>query len=122
MSSTDPVVKAENSFIKAEPVLAGHAGAAVLGYVGTLLVTHGVVTHSQASALTQQVLPAVVSLLLVGLGFLVRRFVTPTAKVAERVEAEVSKRLTTVPLLPEGAAPPAGFVTVPEPAPAAPAA
>lgn len=97
MTSNHAAADAENAFIKAEPVIAAHAAAAVLGYVGTLLVTHGVITHDQASALTQQVLPAVVAGLLVVLGVVVRRFVAPAALFAQRVEDEVQRRLEAVP-------------------------
>lgn len=91
--SNHAIQDAENTFVKAEPVIAAHAAAAILGYVGTLLVTHGVITHDQAPALTQQVLPAVVAGLLMLFGVVVRRFVAPAALFAQRVEEEVQKRL-----------------------------
>lgn len=91
--SNHAITDAENSFVKAEPAIALHAGGAILGYIGTLLVTHGVITHDQASALTQQVLPAVVAGLLVVLGVLVRRVVAPASLFAQRVEEEVQRRL-----------------------------
>lgn len=91
--SNHTITDVQNRFVQAEPVIAAHAGAAILGYVGTLLVTHGVITHDQASALTQQVMPAVVAGLLVVLGVVVRRFVAPAALFAQRVEDEVQKRL-----------------------------
>lgn len=96
---------AKNKFISSEPVIAAHAAAAVVGYVLTALVTHGVITSDRASALTQQVLPAVTAVVLVGLGWLVRRAVSPAAKFADQVEAEVQKRLGGVPaqLLDDGA-------------------
>lgn len=91
--SSHAIQDAESSLIKAEPVIAAHAGAAVVGYAGTLLVTHGVITNDQASVLTQEVLPAVVAGLLVLLGVIVRRFVSPAALFAQRVEEEVQARL-----------------------------
>jgi len=100
LTSNHAVTDAENTFVKAEPVIAAHAAAAILGYVGTLLVTHGVITHDQASALTQQVLPAVVAGLLVLFGVVVRRFVAPAALFAQRVEDEVQKRLEAATGLP----------------------
>lgn len=106
--SNHAITDAENTFVKAEPVIAAHAGAAILGYAGTLLVTHGVITHDQASALTQQVLPAVVAGLLALLGVVVRRFVAPAAAFAQRVEEEVQNRLDAM-LLPSTAAPTAAL-------------
>lgn len=92
--SNHAIQDAENDFVKAEPVIAAHAGAAILGYIGTLLVTHGVITGDQASALTQQVLPAVVAGLVMLLGIAVRRVVSPAAAFAQRVEEEVQNRLS----------------------------
>lgn len=91
---TDPVQNVENSFVKAEPAVAAHLSSAVVGYVVTFLVLHGVVTSTQSSAVTQVVAPLVASVLLVALGFLVRRVVSPVAKFAERVEAAAKARVT----------------------------
>jgi hypothetical protein len=87
------ISNAENSFIKAEPVIAAHGAAAVVGYILTALVTHGVITTDQASTVTQQVVPATTALFLLALGWLVRHLVSPAAKQAERVETAVAERL-----------------------------
>lgn len=68
-----------SSFVKREPVIAAHLAAAVVGYVLAALVTHHVLGSATASALTQQLVPAVASGLLVALGFLVRHFVEPAS-------------------------------------------
>lgn len=68
-----------SSFVKREPVIAAHLAAAVVGYVLAALVTHHVLGSATASALTQQLVPAVASGLLIALGFLVRHFVEPAA-------------------------------------------
>lgn len=97
MTHADPVAEAQGSFVKAEPVLAAHLAAAVVFYTLTLLVTRHVITTTEASALTQQVLPGAVALATLLLGFINRHFVTPAAKFAEKVEAEVEARLTGAP-------------------------
>lgn len=104
---TDPIEQAKNSFIKAEPVMAAHGAAAVIGYAATELVTHGVISTTQASSLTQQVVPAATAVAIIGLGWLVRHVVSPAASFAERVEAEVKARLggvqlTQVPVVDDG--------------------
>lgn len=88
---TQPAGK--SAFIKTEPVIAAHLAAAVVAYVLTSLVTRHVITDVQSSALTQQVLPAVTSALLLILGFLIRRVVSPAARFAEQVEAALQDRL-----------------------------
>lgn len=87
---TAPVVKPD-SIVKAEPLIAAHLAAASVGYVLTLLVTHGVIGSTESSAVAQQAISGATALILAGLGFLVRRFVTPNAKVAALVEAEVAR-------------------------------
>jgi hypothetical protein len=74
------------SITKDEPVLVGSASAALVGAVLTALVTHGVITDTQASGLTQTVVPLVTAGLIAGLGVLLRRFVSPASKVKAIVE------------------------------------
>ena len=83
----------EDSFVKAEPVIAAHGAASVVAYTLGLLVTHGVVSHTQASALTEQVVPAVAAGLTIGLGVLVRRFVTPVWKKVSPLTAKAAPLL-----------------------------
>jgi hypothetical protein len=75
------------------PVIAAHLIAAVFAYVLTLLITRGIIPGVQASPLTQAILPPVTALLLALLGYLVTYFVSPAAKFAARVNAEVERRL-----------------------------
>lgn len=70
------------SLLSNEPVLAAHAAGAVISYVLTLLVTHGVISTTSASSLTQDLAPPVAALFLFVIGLVVRRFVTPVAKLA----------------------------------------
>lgn len=84
--------KAKNSLAQAEPIIAAHLSAAGVGYVLTLLVTHGVISSTQASAVAQQAISFATAVLVAGLGFLVRRFVTPNSKVQELIDAEVARR------------------------------
>jgi len=84
-------MSADNSLLKAEPIIAAHLAAAAVGYVLTLLVTHGVISSTQASAVAQQAISFATAVLIAGLGFLVRRFVTPTSKVQALVDAELAK-------------------------------
>lgn len=90
---TDIGSKFQSDFVRNEPVIAAHAAAAVVGFVLTALATHGVISTVAASQLTQQIIPPVTALMLLLLGWLVRHFVTPAAKLADRVDAEVVKTL-----------------------------
>jgi len=92
---------ASNSLVKAEPVIAAHLAAASVGYVLTLLVTHGVISSTQASAVAQQTISFATAVLIAGLGFLVRRFVTPSAKVQALIDAEVARLGTGLDLAPD---------------------
>jgi hypothetical protein len=83
--------KTSNPLIQAEPVIAAHLAAAGVGYVLTLLVTHGVISSTQSSAVAQQAISFATAVLIAGLGFLVRRFVTPSAKVQALIDAELAK-------------------------------
>ena len=71
-----------------EPVLVTSAAGAVVSYALTALVTHGVITHTVASTLTQQLVPGVAAALMIGLGALTRRLVAPEAKVRHLLEVE----------------------------------
>lgn len=66
-----------------EPVLLVSAVTAGLGLLGTELVTHGVITETQASSLTKSVLPPVVAALVLLAGWAIRRLVTPARKVED---------------------------------------
>jgi hypothetical protein len=73
---------------KSEPVLVTHAVAAVLGWIASFLVLHGVLGGAHASALVQEVTPTLVSAALLAIGVFVRSFVTPVVK---ETEAAISK-------------------------------
>lgn len=62
---------------KDEPVLVSTGIASALGWLGTFLVEHGVITNTVASTDTQVILPFVAAGALVLLGVIVRQFVTP---------------------------------------------
>lgn len=66
-----------------EPVFVALGASAAVGWVMTWLVEKGVLSNTQASATTQAVMPAVVAGILIGLGVVVREFVTPVAKHVE---------------------------------------
>jgi hypothetical protein len=68
---------------KKEPVLVTHAVAAVLAWLATFLVTHGVITSTHASALVQEILPTVAAAVLMAQAVIVRRFVSPAVDKAE---------------------------------------
>ena len=74
------------SITKDEPVLVGSLSAAVVGYVLSFLVAHGVITDTQASTATQTIVPLVTAALITGLGVLLRRYVSPASKVKAIVE------------------------------------
>jgi hypothetical protein len=79
------------TIVKDEPVLVTHLVAAILAWVGTFLVTHGILTNTQADALTQAVLPFVVAALIAGLGVVVRHFVTPADKALGFSDADMAR-------------------------------
>lgn len=74
--------KQYTGFLAKEPVVAAHLAAAAVGYVLTLLVTHGVITNTQASATAQQAIPLAAAALITAMGFVIRQFVTPAWKSA----------------------------------------
>lgn len=127
---SDPFQNVSGSFVKAEPVIAAHTAAAVVGYVLSLLVTHGVISGVHASAVTQQTVSIVTAGLIMLLGVLVRRFVSPAAAFAGRVEHAVAVRLgvpvaapvaaPAVPAAPDVSAAPTPAAPVAPAAPAAP--
>jgi hypothetical protein len=119
---SNPVEKIKNSLVSSEPVMAAHAAAAVVGYVLTFLVTHDVITNVQATALTSEIMPGAVALALLLLGWGVRFLVTPASKLAEKVEAEVQKRLgltaePVAPVVPTAPVAPVDATVLPAPVP-----
>jgi len=75
--------------ISYEPVLTSAVVKAVVGAVLAFLVTHGVITSTQASGLTQTVVTVVVPGATLAFAWVVRKFVTPVAKLADRVQDKV---------------------------------
>lgn len=115
---TNPLKSAQASFTKAYPLIALHLAGSVVAYVVTLLVTRHVVTNTQASVLSQQLLPLVAAAFVAALGFIGTKLVYPVFAFLERIEAEVQKRL----LLAAGGTPGAPAVVTTLPAvPAIPA-
>jgi hypothetical protein len=76
------------SITKDEPVLIGSLVAAAVGWVLSFLVTQGIITDTQASSLTQTVVPIATAALTTLLGLLLRHFVSPAAKVVDVLERE----------------------------------
>lgn len=70
----------EPSWVAQEPVIAASVTTAVLGAVGGFAVVHGWIGSSQDDTLIQTLTPVVTGVVLVAIGFLVRKFVTPVAK------------------------------------------
>jgi membrane protein YdbS with pleckstrin-like domain len=73
---------------KSEPVLVTHAVAAVLGWIASFLVLHGVIGGAHASSLVQEITPTLVSAALLAIGVFVRAFVAPVVK---ETEADIEK-------------------------------
>lgn len=71
------------SFAKREPAVLAHLLAGPLAGAFTFLITHGVISATQASQATQWISTSGVTAAIVVQGFLVRRFVAPAWKVAE---------------------------------------
>lgn len=77
---------------KKEPVLVSSGVTAAVGYVGSLLVLSGAISNTQASAVTETVVPTIVMWALALIGFIVRQFVSPAAVKAEGfIAKEVDK-------------------------------
>lgn len=66
--------KVQAAVVAREPVLAGFVATAIVGAVSTWLVAHGL---TNASTDVQVAEPAITAVVLVGVGFIVRQFVTP---------------------------------------------
>jgi hypothetical protein len=75
------------SITKDEPVLILSAAGAVVAWLLGLLVTHGVLSDTQASSLTQVIVPAVAGVIVLVIGFFTRRLVSPAAKVKAVLES-----------------------------------
>lgn len=71
-----------------EPVLVVSAAGAVVSFVGTELVAHGVVAAKAWSSIEQTAVPPVAALFVLGLGVIARRLVTPWRKVAPILERD----------------------------------
>lgn len=91
--TSNPIDSLVAKFVKAEPAIAASGAAAVVGYALTALTTHGVISGVRASSLSQALIPPSTAVMLLVLGFVLRRVVMPAAAAAERIEAEVAKRL-----------------------------
>ena len=82
---SNPLSKSE------EPVMLVTGALAVVNYAIQALVDHGVITATQASADTKEIVPVVTSAIILGAGALVRRFVKPMSKVVKSAEEVASK-------------------------------
>lgn len=80
-----------------EPVMIVSTGTAVVGWVGTFLVTHGVITATEASTGVQTIGPAVVGAVALFGGVLIRRYVSPAVKAVEAKAAALGVDLTGEP-------------------------
>lgn len=69
-----------------EPVLVGTAALAAVNAILGVLVTHHIVTDTQASAWTQTLVPIVAAALTMLAGVVIRRFTTPWRKVQAALE------------------------------------
>lgn len=69
-----------------EPVLVGTAALAAVNAALGVLVTHHIITDTQASSWTQTLVPIVAAALTILAGVVIRRFTTPWRKVAGALE------------------------------------
>ena len=77
---------------KREPVIVSGAVTGALGWAGSFLVLHGIVSNTVASATVQEVTPSAVAFALLFISAIVRNFVIPAAVKAESfVAKEVDK-------------------------------
>lgn len=70
-----------SKFTDDEPVIATAVAGALLSAIGSVLVTHGVITGTQASADTKTFVPIVAAALVMVMGFVARQFAAPAKKV-----------------------------------------
>lgn len=82
---TTPATPASPSsgIVSEEPVLAASVATAALGALGGFAVTHGWIGASADGTLIQTLTPVVTGAVLIGIGFIVRRFVTPVSKLVK---------------------------------------
>lgn len=94
MTAAPPVVlpAVPSGFAAREPVVTISTVTGIAVWVLGILVTHGIITGTVASALTQQVVPVVAGLIVAASGLVARRFVTPAAHVGHDV-AGVEQRV-----------------------------
>ena len=77
---------------KREPVIVSGAVTGALGWAGSFLVLHGILSNTVASATVQEVTPSAVAFTLLVISAIVRNLVIPAAVYAETVVAkEVDK-------------------------------
>lgn len=69
-----------NKFLDREPAVATAAAGAAVSWLLSFLVLHGVLTADQASTDTQVIAPIVAALIVMAIGFVIRRLVTPAGK------------------------------------------
>lgn len=90
LGSIEHTVEAEySSFLKREPVVLAHLISGPLAGVASLLVTHGVITSTQATSATQQAVAYAITVAIALQGFLIRRFVKPAWKSTSALAAPV---------------------------------
>lgn len=70
--------------IKSEPVFAAMTATAILSYVASFLVLHGVITSTQATATVQETVPGVTAVVIFLIGLVIRSVVTPALSEVEK--------------------------------------
>lgn len=82
---------------KKEPVIVSGAVTAALGWAGSFLVLHGIVSNTVASATVQEVTPSAVAFALLAISTIVRQFVMPAVVRAESfVAKEVDRHVPSL--------------------------
>ena len=83
-------------FTNDEPVLAVTGAFAVVNYVLSFLVTHGIITHIQASSTTQALVPIVAAGLTTIAGIVIRSLVTPVKKAESWLDEKLGPQLSDI--------------------------
>lgn len=82
------------NYLKREPIWASMVSLSAASWIGTWLVARGIISHTQASPLTQALAPAISAGILLGAGLVLREFVRPVwAKVEPEVEKWVGEKM-----------------------------